>query len=507
MQRSANEATPARVALIGGIVTFAFHALLAGRYDLFRDELYFIVCGQHPSFGYVDQPPLVPLAAAALYKLGLGAWGLRLPVAAAAGALAWLTGTFARKLGGGTVAVAVATLATAIAPMLMGLTATLNTSAFDPLCWTAVALLVVYALREDNDRALIWAGAITGITLEIKYAILFWIVGLVLGLLLTPQRRILLRPALWIGAALAAAIAAPSFVWQMLHGFPFLELGEAAGGKNAAIPLGSFLTNQVMVMNPAFAPLWIAGLVAPFIVKPLKDLRFIPIACLIVFAIVRIGHGKDYYLSPLYPSLFAIGTIALAGLVRARLARIVAGIAVAGGVAVSAAAAPIALPILSPSQLVHYIERTGISPQKQERSFKGTVLPQTFADQLGWHDFTRQVEAAWAKIPTDERARTAIKVDNYGEAAALDIYGRGLPPVLSGHNQYYLWGLRGQDPVNVMVVQFDLPSLRPHCRSTKLLGKTYSRFAMAYENDKVIALCIRVKPSLQQLWPTTKHFG
>ena len=70
------------------------------------------------------------------------------------------------------------------------------------------------------------------------------------------------------------------------------------------------------------------------------------------------------------------------------------------------------------------------------------------ADQLGWYDFVGHVEAAWSRIPASERATTDIKVDQYGEAAALDLYGSGLPPALSGHNQYFLWGLRGQTPAN-----------------------------------------------------------
>ncbi|HEX7657820.1 MAG TPA: glycosyltransferase family 39 protein [Sphingomonas sp.] len=494
-------------ALIAGSIVFLCHLAIAGRYALFRDELYFIVCGQHPAFGYVDQPPAVPLMAAALYKLGLGAWGLRVPTAIAAGALVWLAMRFVRLLGGDRLALALAALACAIAPMLMGLTATLNTSAFDPLAWTAVACLIVKASREDNDRALIYAGLIAGLALQIKYAMLFWMIGLTVGLVLTSERRLLLRPAFWIGTALAAAIALPSFLWQWAHGFPFLELGEAAKGKNADIALLPFLGNQLVVMNPAFAPLWIAGLIAPFANRSMKDLRFMVIGAAVVFAIVRLGHGKDYYLSPLYPMLFVIGAVSLAPLARGMAGKLVAGAGVAIAVAVSALAAPMALPILSPPALIGYIGWTGFAPQQQERSFKGTTLPQQFADQLGWRDFTRQVQAAWRRIPAAERAATAIKVDNYGEAAALDVYGKGLPPALSGHNQYYLWGLRGQNPVNVLSVQENLADMTPYCARVVLLGKTWSPYAMAYENGKVIALCEGVKPPLQRLWPTLKVYA
>lgn len=494
-------------ALIPALIVFAVHVALGARYDLFRDELYFIVCGQHLAFGYVDQPPAVPLIAATLYKLGLGAWGVRLPVAVAAGALVWLAVRFARLLGGCRLAIGLAALACAVAPMLMGLVATLNTSAFDPLAWTAIAWLMVRAIRDGDDRALLFAGLVAGLALQVKYAVLFWMVGLTIGLLLTPERRLLLRPAFWIGAALAALIAVPSFVWQLVHGFPFLELGAAAQTKNADVAFLPFLGNQIRVMNPAFAPLWVAGLVAPFVVRRLRDLRFLVIAALVVVVIVRLGHGKDYYLAPLYPTLFVIGAVALAPLARGVTGKVAAGAGMALAVAFSALAAPLALPILAPSALIAYMTRIGIAPQQQERSFKGTVLPQLFADQLGWHDFAGQVEAAWNRIPASERAVTGIKVDNYGEAAALDLYGTGLPPALSGHNQYFLWGLRGQNPRDLLVIQDDLDALRPYCRQVTQLGTTWSRYAMAYENGKVIALCRGVTPSLATLWPEIKNYN
>ena len=488
------------------ILTLAVHLGLAGRYDIFRDELYFIVCGQHPAFGYVDQPPLIPLTAAMLYALGLGAWGLRLPVAAAAAVLVWLTGRFARTLGGDRWAVGLAQLAAAIAPMLMGLTAILSTSSFEPLAWTAVAFLLVRAASDGDDRALIAAGGVAGVALQIKYSMLFWMIGLMLGLLLTPERRLLARRGFWTGVLVAGAIAVPSFVWQLLHGFPFLELGAAAGAKNAEVRLLPFIGNQLFVMNPALAPLWIAGLIAPFASPRLRDLRFLVIAAAVVFAIVRLGHGKDYYLAPLYPTLFAIGAVALAPLVRRTGGRIVAGLVVASAVAVSAVAAPMALPVLPPATLVAYLHRLGVAPQQQERSSRGTALPQLFADQLGWHDFVRQVEAAWRRIPPADRASTAIKVGNYGEAAALDLYATGLPPALSGHNQYFLWALRGQHPRHLLIVTDNPAALAATCRQVVPLGTTASRFAMAYENGQTIAWCRDAAP-LARRWRLLKNYN
>lgn len=497
-------------ALMAAVFVFLVHALFASRYDLFRDELYFIVCGRQPAFGYVDQPPLVPLLAAGLYKLGFGgAWSLRLPGSIASGALVYISMRFVRFLNGDGVSVALAALAVSIAPMLLGLIATLNTTLFDPLAWTAIALLLLRAIRQDDDRALLLAGLVAGLDLQVKYALLFWVAGLTVGLLVTPQRQLLRRRAFWIALGIGALVALPSFIWQALHGFPFLELAAAAQAKNADVQIVPFIVNQILVMNPAFAPLWLAGLVGPFVVARFKDVRFFPIACLVVLVIVRLGHGKDYYLAPCFPVLFIVGAVILSPVLRTTARKVMTGLMTAMAVGISLVAAPIAMPILSPSALVVYMTSLGIAPQQQEKSFQGSVLPQVFADQLGWHDFTRQVVDAWHLIPAAERAATGIKADNYGEAAAIDVYAgpQGLPPALSGHNQYFLWGLRGQHPLNLLVVQDNPDALRPYCDEMRILGKTHSPFALANENRKTIAFCRKVKPSLAKLWPTLKNYN
>jgi hypothetical protein len=148
-------------------------------------------------------------------------------------------------------------------------------------------------------------------------------------------------------------------------------------------------------------------------------------------------------------------------------------------------------------------------PQQEERSFAGTPLPQAFADQFGWHDFVQQVGATWARIPADLRPMTVIVTGNYGEAAALDIYGApfDLPPALAGHNQYYLWGLRGQHAGNMLLIVRDADAIKDHCSSVEVLGTTFSRYAMSYENDKSIVLCRGVRPPLQEAWPNLKNFS
>src|ERR1700688_2949294 len=104
------------VALAIALPTFVVHLALANRYDVFRDELYFIICGRHPAFGYADQPPLVPLLAASTQMFGENLFLLRLPAVLAAAALTLVTGAIASTLGGGRAAALIAAIAVSIAP-------------------------------------------------------------------------------------------------------------------------------------------------------------------------------------------------------------------------------------------------------------------------------------------------------------------------------------------------------------------------------------------------------
>jgi hypothetical protein len=491
-------------ALVIGLLTLVLHGALAGRYDVFRDELYFIVCGRHPQFGYVDQPPLVPLLAAGTYALGAHAWLLRLPAVLAAGVLVWLVVAFVRALGGREGAAWAAAIAAAVAPMFLGLTATLNTTTFEPLAWTAVAYALTLAVVREDRTAPLWAGLAAGLALEVKYALAAWLVALAIGLLLTPQRRLFARRELWLGLGIAALIAVPSIIWQTVHGWPFGELMAAARAKNSDTPPLAFLANQIGVMNPLFAPMWVAGIVAPFVWRDLARVRFLAIAFVLATAITIAGHGKDYYLAAAYPTMFVLGALAFERVVRWRSVR-VAYLALA--VAFSAFIAPIALPLLAPASLEAYAHRYHLMPQVQEKGAAHVRIPQVFSDEQGWHDFVRQVAAAYDSLPPATRAQTALLAGDYGQAGAIDVYGfaYGLPPALSGHNQYYLWGLRGQNPRNLIDITWDDPSNDAgHCDRVRVLGHPFSPFAMPYENRTAFVFCEGVNPSL---WHLTKNYN
>jgi hypothetical protein len=493
--------------LVGSIaaLTLVLHALVAGRYDIFRNELYFIICGRHPAFGYVDQPPLVPLLAAATQWFGLNVWLLRLPAVAAAVAIVPLSAEFARQLRGRTVSMVMAAIAAAIAPGLAGLTGTLTTSTFEPLAWTACAYFVARAVTCGDHRAWVCAGVIAGISMEAKYGIAMWLIAIFVGLLLTPSRRALADRDCWFGVAIAAAIAAPSLIWQTVHGWPFLTVifqHHAAHTNFTGSPL-IFEAGQILAMNLLLAPLWVAGVVAPFLVTELKPVRFLSIAFVAATVINMAAGGKDYYLFAVYPVMFAAGAAAFS-----RLRNWIAALWMIAATANFALAAPIVLPILSPPALARYFSRTHLKPRPDEAAGIGAPLTQVFSDEMGWRELEKQVASIYRSLPASEQKNAAILASNYGEAAAIDVYGKadGLPPAISGQNQYYLWGPRGHDGSVIIHINGDPDFWRHLCQTVEVAGTFGVPYAMPYENGRPIFICRGLRFNLIKAWPHFRRY-
>ncbi len=479
------------------------HLAVATRYDFFRNEFYFIVCGRRPDFGYADQPPLVPLLAAATQLLGDNLLLLRLPAVIAAAALAPVTAAMAVLLGGGRGAAIVAAIAVSISPGLTAIASTLGTPTFEPVGWTLCAYFLLRAVMREERSALIWAGLIAGISLEVKYGVAIWLVGLGGGLALTDARRIMATRAFWLAALLAAAIGAPSLIWQALHGWPFLDIVAYHSDEGRAFtggPLHFFMT-QALAMNIVLAPLWFAGLIAPFLIRELRPARVLSVAFIVAAAATFAAHGKEYYLFPAYPAVLAAGAVAAARLNRwAILAWLV--LAIASFIPI----APVTLPILDPLTLRGYLDKTGLAPAPDQRAGVGAPITEVFSDEFGWRELEAAVAAIFQKLPASERATTGVFAWNYGEAAALDVFGRadGLPQSMSGEDQYFLWGPASDDTRNLIVVNGRPAFWNKHCGSLDIAGPSGAPLAMPYERNRTILVCHDLLSPLSQLWPSLK---
>jgi len=497
-----------RPSLALATVCLALHLVVNNRYDVFRDELYFIVCGRHPAFGYVDQPPLIPLIAGASDALfGPALLPLRLVPALAMTATVALSCGLTRTLGGGRFAQWLCGLAVLFGPIFLVDGLLLTTDALQPLTWLACGWCLVRLAQTDDRRWWLGFGLAAGVSLASKYLILFYLFGLAVGVLATPLRRASLSPWVVLGALIALAFLAPSVVWQAQNGWPFIEIGRAgAAGKNLALSPLAFLGQQALFVGVLAAPIWLAGLWWFSFRPPLPHLRVFPIAYATIFVLFLALHGKAYYPAPLYPTLLAGGAVEIE---RWLLRPVFRRAAIAALVISGAAAAPLALPILPPDQFEPYARTLGLSSRATAtESGRQSALPQHFADMFGWREMAEKVSAVYNALPAEDRAKAVFFGGNYGEAAAIDVYAPAFhgPPAISGHNNYYLWGTRGFDGSLVIALGRDPSRYAANFEIVERVGEINSPYAMPYETNLGIYLLRSPRAPLDALWPRLRHY-
>jgi 4-amino-4-deoxy-L-arabinose transferase-like glycosyltransferase len=487
-------------------MAIAVHLYASGGYGYFRDELYFIVCGEHPDWGYVDQPPLVPLIAATMH--GLFPSSLRMlrliPALAHAGTIA-LTAETVRLLGGGRWAEVLAALSVLGAGAYLVFGTLLLTDTLQPLAWLFCAYGLIRVMRGGSERWWFPVGVAAGIGFLAKYTIAFWLVAVAIGIVATPARRMLARPSPYLGAALATLIVLPNLAWQWAHAWPFLEIGRvAAETKNVALSPLAFLGEEMWQLNPATAPVWLAGLVALAFTRRFADLRAFAVAFAVLIGAMIALHGKAYYPMGAYPLLFAAGGVALEAWIARTAARVALTAAIAAFVVV---AAPFALPILAVERFVAYERALGIVPNIQEKRALG-ALPQHFSDMFGWPELAALVGRTYEALPPEEQRAAVFLANNYGEAAAIDVLGAPwhLPPAISPHNQYFLWGPRGHDGSIVLRLAGDPDGLRKTYASVEPAGRFEVPWAMPDETGQTLWICRGRRQPLDEAWESLRRY-
>src|SRR5271157_1429791 len=441
------------------LADLVFHIYFNNRYGYFRDEFNYMSCGDHLQWGYVDQPPLIPfLIHLSRALLGDSLRAIRFIPALASSLLIVQTAVLARELGGHRYALLLSAICAVISPQYLSNGGLLGTNCLEPNLWMGCAYFVILAIKRADPRYWLWFGVVAGLGLEEKYSIAIFGLGIVVGLLLTEQRRVILDKWIWLGGLAAFLIFLPNLLWNIHYDWPFLQLMRAihAEGRDVVWGPGAFFFQQTLVMSPLIAPIWLAGLFALLFSARLRPYRVLGWSYVISYAILFVLHGKNYYLTPVYPMLLAAGAVVIeVGISRPRLTWLKPAIAVVL-IASGMHLAPVVVPVLSPERFLAYAKTLPFKLPVNEHFHARAALPQWYSDQFGWKEIADAAVVAWNGIPAEERPDCGIFAQDYGQAGAIDFFDRkqGLPPALSGDRTYFLWG-PGPYSGNCMIVLGD----------------------------------------------------
>jgi 4-amino-4-deoxy-L-arabinose transferase-like glycosyltransferase len=466
-------------------------------YGYHRDELYFRLLGQHPAWGFVDQPPATPLLArGAIEVFGDSLWAIRVPAVLCVVGAVFLAALIAREFGGGALAQTCAA-AGIVSPFPLVAGHVLVTATLDLAVWMAVVLFAARALLRSEPRWWLAAGAVVGLGLYNKLLVVLLLIGFGAGLLLVGPRRVLGSGWLWTGVALAAVIGAPNLLYQVVNDFPQSKMAAALAENKGDEARVLFVPFQLLLLGPPLVAVWVAGLVALWRRTGWRPARALAVAYPVICVLVLYLAGQPYYTLGLVVALYAIGCVPLVDWLRrgarprGRRAVVAAGFALNIAVAVA-----LSLPVVP----VGVLGRTFIP-----------ALNQVTRDQVGWPAYVRQVAAATARLSPEERARAVIITGNYGEAGAIDRFGGAyrLPGVYSGQNELYNLGPPPESAdVAVVVSQAPAAWFAEFFASCETAGRLDNGVGVANEeNDEAaIYLCRGRKTPWRELWPRFQHY-
>lgn len=483
------------VGLVAGS-TMVLLLAVAGRYGYFFDELYFRVAGGHLDWGYVDQPPLLPLLAHVQIAIfGDHVWAIRVIPAILAGLTVVGAALIARELGGGRNAQIWAAVAVAGSPYPLWVGHLLQTVNVDLLVWMALCWLAIRLLRTGDVRLWLAFGAVGGIGFQAKHLVVLLVIGLGIGMLTAGGRALVRSRYAAGGAAVMALIAAPNLIWQAAHGWPQFEMAESvsaeAHGAGWSVYLGTFLPFVLMLLGPFVAVILVCGLVG--LLRPRwRPYRAVGVAFLLVCALLMATGGFPTYTAGFLPVLLAAGCVVAddwagrrRGLFRTGIYR-------------SAIVANVALVVLAGLPLV---------PESWlGRGFLFRLNP-TMSRQLGWPELAGQVAEVYRRIPVTERDRTVIVTGTAGQAGALDRYGPelDLPRAYSGHNSYADFGRPADGTTTVIGIDVGTEFTRHFAECGAFGPVRDTAGARTIVAGKSIVVCRGPRQPWSEIWSDVRH--
>jgi len=421
-----------------------------------------------------------------------------------------LTGWLVREFGGKHYAMLLACLCVRFAPVYLAVDNLLSMNSYESLFWTGCALTYVLAVKRENPRYWLLFGALAGLGLMNKHSLVFFGLAIVIGLLLTQDRKIFLGKYIWFGGAIAFFIFLPNLIWQYQNDWATLELLQNVQktGKNVILAPHEFFFQQIFILFLLSALVWLAGLWYLLIDKSGKRFRTLGIAYLITLALMILLKAKSYYLAPIYPMLFAAGGVFWENLTeRFRFGKAVRyafpTLLIIGGLIFL----PMTMPVLPIEKFIAYQNALSIAPPRTEVGHQG-VLPQHFGDQFGWQEMTAKVAEVYHSLPPEEREQAAIFANNYGEAGAIDLFGGryNLPKAISGHQSYYLWGHRNYDGSVIIILGGEKEGAEEVCQSVEERTRVGEPLAMKEENFNIL-ICRGLKKPFPEIWSKIKNWN
>lgn len=471
-----------QVVIFFSILKLILHLLSNSNFGFHRDELLYMAMSEHIDWGYKEVPPLIAGISWLSYALlGDSVFAMRILPSIASALIVFITGLLVISMKGRRFAVIAACAAMVISPSFLASGYLLQPVVFDQLFWVLTAFLLLKHIQTRKTSYIYFLGLTVGLGMLTKYTMAFFIIALIIGVLISPQRRILLNRAWIIAFFIAFVVFLPNLIWQVTHGLPVVSHMKELKSTQLDYMSPLKFVLQLLITHASASVIWISGLIYLFFTKSNKRYIFIAYSFIIVVAILLALNGKVYYSFGAFPMLFAAGGIGLQK-VLGSIARPFRYAAVGLLLAPSVLLVPTVIPILPFSSTLRFFEFTtdkGLEFPVKWEDQKTHATTQDYADMLGWEEIAKHAKTAYQKIPQQERSKATLIAGNYGLAGAIQHYGEkyDLPEPVSLSSSFALWSPDTIQTKYVIMVDDEIDDIARAFRKKIDIGKVENPYA------------------------------
>ena len=410
--------------------------LLSPDYELHRDEYLHLDQANHLAWGYLSVPPFTSWTSYIIQLLGNSIFWVKFFPALYGALTIYVVWKAIEELKGNLFALILGSTCVLFSALLR-INTLYQPNSFDVLSWTALYFFLLKYFKTENTKWLFIAAAMFAIGFLNKYNIVFQWLGLIPALLITQQRKIFTRPELYTAAVLGLVLILPNLLWQYDNHFPiFHHLKQLAETQLVNVNRMDFFKSQLLFFIGSLLVI-ASSLFALLFYRPFKPYRFLFWSLFFTLGTFLYFRAKDYYAIGIYPIYIAFGSVFIGEILKDDWKRYLQPVVVAIPLLFFIPIYQVAFPNKSPEYIIQHAEKYKIPGLLRWEDGKDHLLPQDFADMLGWKELAFKVDSIYLKLPN--QTNTLILCDNYGQAGAINYYTRQKLRADSFNADYINW--------------------------------------------------------------------
>ncbi len=432
------------IVILAAVFKLVIHLSIAGNYILHRDAYLYIAQSDHLAWGYWSVPPLTAFLIRLIRDvLGDSVYSLRLLPALTGVITVFVIGDAVRLLGGKKPALIIALFAFIFSIAYLRSNSLLQPVSNDELLWFLTFYFTVKLIHSQNTRYWLILGIVIGLGILNKYLIVFLVLGFLMAFLLTENRKLLWSRNLLLGLLLGFIIIFPNVLWQYHHNWVVLyHMKLLRQDQLVNVSMTGFFVG-IILMNLSGIAVWLYGLYIILFGKEYKQYRVIGLAVIFVILLIAWLQGKPYYTLGVYTILFVFGGVAVEKYIWNHY-KITYYILLSIIPLLLIPVVPFAVPVLKFRQLKSYCSywiKKGLDAPMRWEDGKVHDIPQDYADMTGWDELAMIVSKTYHGLTSVQQNETLIYAENYGEAGAINYYGKklDLPPPVCFNGSFLFW--------------------------------------------------------------------